>query len=519
MAEKFLGQNGLNKLITLIKNALGTKVDKVDGKGLSTNDYTTTEKNKLSSIASNAQVNVIENVQKNGTNITVSNKTVNITVPTKTSDITNDSGFITVSDIPEGAAASTTVPKMDGTAAVGSELAFARGDHIHPSDSTKVDKVSGKGLSTNDYTTAEKNKLSGIASGAQVNVIETVKVNGTAQSVTGKAVDITVPTAFSDLTNDGNFVSDANYVHTDSNFTAAEKTKLAGLATVATSGDYDDLTNKPTIPEEVFVATYNVTTNAEIYAAFQAKKVVVYYANGGLPCYLRSCRSDYAGFESLLDASGQVINYIVQNDHWTDLTDTYAKANAVENVVKYSTQSLSNSQKTQARTNIGAGTYSKPSGGIPDSDIASAATWNAKGTYNKPSGGIPDSDIASAATWNAKQNALTAGTDYLTPAQVNSAIDSKISSVYTPKGSIAFASLPTAAEGLIGDVYNITDAFTTTAAFIEGAGKTYPAGTNVVCVKEGSNYKWDVLAGFIDITEFTETEVQTIWDSVFNVSA
>lgn len=34
----------------------------------------------------------------------------------------------------------------------------------------KVDKISGKGLSTNDYTTAEKNKLSGIASGAEVNV-------------------------------------------------------------------------------------------------------------------------------------------------------------------------------------------------------------------------------------------------------------------------------------------------------------------------------------------------------------
>ena len=41
------------------------------------------------------------------------------------------------------------------------------------------------------------------------------------------------------------------------------------------------------------------------------------------------------------------------------------------------------------------GTYSKPSGGIPDSDIASAANWNAKGTYSKPSGGIPKSDLAS----------------------------------------------------------------------------------------------------------------------------
>ena len=41
-------------------------------------------------------------------------------------------------------------------------------------DNKFVAKVSGKGLSTNDYTTAEKNKLAGIASGAQVNVLEGV---------------------------------------------------------------------------------------------------------------------------------------------------------------------------------------------------------------------------------------------------------------------------------------------------------------------------------------------------------
>lgn len=58
----------------------------------------------------------------------------------------------------------------------------------------KVDKETGKGLSSNDYTNEEKTKLEGIAEGAQVNVIETVKVNGVAQTVTGKAVDISVPT-------------------------------------------------------------------------------------------------------------------------------------------------------------------------------------------------------------------------------------------------------------------------------------------------------------------------------------
>ena len=72
-------------------------------------------------------------------------------------------------------------------------------------------------------------KVADIAEGAQVNVIETVKVNGTALTVTNKAVDVTVPTKLTDLTNDGNFVQDASYVHTDSNFTADEKTKLSGI--------------------------------------------------------------------------------------------------------------------------------------------------------------------------------------------------------------------------------------------------------------------------------------------------
>ena len=54
-------------------------------------------------------------------------------LPTKTSDLTNDSGFITSAQIPEGAAASNTVPKApEATGSVGSEMAFARGDHVHP---------------------------------------------------------------------------------------------------------------------------------------------------------------------------------------------------------------------------------------------------------------------------------------------------------------------------------------------------------------------------------------------------
>ena len=51
----------------------------------------------------------------------------------------------------------------------------------------------------------------------------------TAINVSSGGVSFKVPTQTSHLTNNSNFVSDANYVHTDNNYTAAEKTKLEGI--------------------------------------------------------------------------------------------------------------------------------------------------------------------------------------------------------------------------------------------------------------------------------------------------
>lgn len=110
-------------------------VAKDGSKVLSTNDYTTAEKNKLAGIAAGAEVNVNADWNAASGDAQILNKP---SIPTKTSDLANDSGFITSSDIPEGAAASSTVPLEDGTAAVGTELAFARGDHRHPHDTSKA---------------------------------------------------------------------------------------------------------------------------------------------------------------------------------------------------------------------------------------------------------------------------------------------------------------------------------------------------------------------------------------------
>lgn len=127
--------------------------------------------------------------------------------------------------------------------------------------------VNGKALSTDIVLTASD--VSALPASTVIptvnNATLTIKKNGnniasfTANSATDVSADITVPTKTSDLTNDSDFVSDASYVHTDNNFTTAEKNKLAGIAAGAevnvqsdwnqTNSSADDfIKNKPTIP-------------------------------------------------------------------------------------------------------------------------------------------------------------------------------------------------------------------------------------------------------------------------------
>ena len=158
---------------------LSGKVDKVVGKDLSTNDYTDADKEKLTAIEAGAQVNVIESITVDNVAQAVTAKGVNIDL------------------------------------------------------SGKVDKVQGKQLSTEDYTTLEKTKLAGVADGAQVNVVETIKVDGTSLTVTAKAVDIDLSGKVDKITGKGLSTND---------FTDALKTKLENITEeTITQADIDAL--------------------------------------------------------------------------------------------------------------------------------------------------------------------------------------------------------------------------------------------------------------------------------------
>lgn len=360
---KFLDQNGLLYLWQKIVNKF---VAKETGKGLSTNDFTTELKNKLDGIAAGAQVNV-----KPDWNATAGNAAEILnkpTIPSKTSDLQNDSGFITEAQVPEGAVASNTVPKMNGTAAVGTETAFARGDHVHPSDTSKAD--------VNHNHDGTYLKLSG----------------GT----------MTGPIVFAE--GQGQIaVSDE---------TAEAKVEVDSEAT-----------------EILFKSKTTNKTNRMTVSASGAEIVV--------------------GETSPGDGSG--IKVTIDETNGVKIPNLVAPTNDRDAATKkYVDDGLAN-KANQATTLAGYG---------------------------------------------------------ITDAFTKDEINSKLSSVYKPGGSMDFSNLPEPSESILGLVYSMNDAFTTDDRFLASEPVQYPIGTNVVTIAVNDNgetkYLFDVLAGFVDLSDYAK---------------
>lgn len=195
--KKYVNYSGLQYLIEELKNKF---VQQQSGKGLSTNDFTTILKDKLTGIESGAEVNTVTSVNS------------------KLGDIVLTSDDIDFLSSATGATATTIRAAIDDIIndtsdhegrLNGLDSSKANVSYVDGKLDDKVDKVVGKGLSTNDYTDAAKTKVEGVEAGSQVNVIELIKKNGTNLTITNKAVDIDVPTKYSDLTNDLTYRTEA----------------------------------------------------------------------------------------------------------------------------------------------------------------------------------------------------------------------------------------------------------------------------------------------------------------------
>lgn len=154
-----------------------------------TASYTVDDKNKLDGIAEGAtkveESQINGNVKINGAETTVYTHPTTEATAAAAVKVGNDSkGHVVLGDpLTKG---DVGLGNVDNTADMDKPVSYATSTALEG----KVDKVPGKDLSTNDYSAADKDKLTGIEAGAQVNKIETIKVNGIAQTITNKAVDI-----------------------------------------------------------------------------------------------------------------------------------------------------------------------------------------------------------------------------------------------------------------------------------------------------------------------------------------
>lgn len=161
----------IQQLISDIETQLSNKVDKVEGKGLSTNDFT------------DDLLNLLKKVSK-PLNYKGSVPTYN-DLPTE-GNLEGDVWNVTKTDVnyawtgtdwdPFGSSAVNIVDDLT-TGGATAALSAEQGKVLKGLVDTKVDKVSGKQLSTNDYTTAEKDKLAGLSNYNDVDLKASIKLN------------------------------------------------------------------------------------------------------------------------------------------------------------------------------------------------------------------------------------------------------------------------------------------------------------------------------------------------------
>lgn len=168
-------------------------------------------------------------------------------------------------------------------------------------------------------------------------------------------------------------------------------------------------------------------------------------------------------------------------------------------------------EKATADSVMGTVKYSKSVGLVLTDIAANSIQENDLSTplHNKINNASAD---ASTAKQLATQNADAIANNIYKKSQTYSKteVDNKVSAALTsaivPKGTVTYANLPTPAKANLGYMYNVSDAFTTDARFVDGVSKKYEAGANVyvVAVTAGSSteYKFDVFMGFVDLSGY-----------------
>lgn len=192
----------------------------------------------------------------------------------------------------------------------------------------------------------------------------------------------------------------------------------------------------------------------------------------------------------MADRSVQIKRYNQSSDAWENINPK-----TLASLVTYGNSTVSASLDAHA-----GGTAVTLNGTSKAGSSASFYAPTGAGT----SGQYLASAGSGAPSWTSKGSVASGNSALVDGGTVYTAIQNAIASTYKACGSVDNDDLAdiNLANEAVGNVYNITTQLTTTANFVEGAGKTYPAGTNVVCVDSAGGHKWDVLSGLVDLSGY-----------------
>lgn len=357
----------------LTKSALDNKVDKISGKGLSTNDFTDSYKNTIDGLS---------DVASSGSYTDLTNKP---TIPDSTSDLTNDSGFITSAAITGKEDSSNKVASWSSTT---TDVHYPSEKLVKSSLDNKVDKVNGKGLSTNDYDNTAKNK---------VDNLKTVATTGSYNDLTNKP---TIPTVVDTIEN-GN----SNAISSDAVYDAlALKADNSSLATVATSGSYNDLTDKPTISDFGGIVTVEKKQTAETgyLATYEVKQ------NGTKVGASINIPKDYlvksATVGIVSTANNPVSGYVIGDKYLDFVINTKDNTGTDEHLYVLVSDLIDIYEADESTLTLSGHTFSVKNGGITLAKLSSsvqtslgyADTWNSSPAKNITAAQITSWDTAVA---------------------------------------------------------------------------------------------------------------------------
>lgn len=146
---------------------------------------------------------------------------------------------------------------------------------------------------------------------------------------------------------------------------------------------------------------------------------------------------------------------------------------------------------------------------LTDVNISSATNGQVL-MYNDTDDEWKNTNLGTAAVKNSTANVAPNNHDLVESASVYHAINTALSSVYHPRGDLSCAELTSSLliAANVGNIYEMSDAGTTTALFLQGAGQPIAIGDNVGIIQVGdSDYKFNLMANAFDLHDYQKKEL------------